>query len=40
MHRVLEDGTNIYGEQTSHHPPVSNYLIEGPDKSYQFSGYA
>ena len=24
-----EKGTRVYCEQTSHHPPISNFLIEG-----------
>jgi len=36
---VLPDGTKFYGEQTSHHPPVTNFLLEGPRNSYRFSGY-
>jgi len=34
------DGTKIYLEQTSHHPPTSNYLLVGPEKSYEMFGYA
>jgi hypothetical protein len=37
---VKEDGTTIYLEQTSHHPPTSNYHIIGPNNSYQIFGYA
>ncbi|KAL4483593.1 hypothetical protein ABPG72_016874 [Tetrahymena utriculariae] len=33
------DGTKLYGEQVSHHPPVSYFLAEGPNKSYLYSGY-
>ena len=25
-----EAGTTVYAEQTSHHPPISHFLIEGP----------
>lgn len=33
------DGSKIYMEHVSHHPPISNYLIEGPPKSgYKFFG--
>jgi hypothetical protein len=35
----LTDGTEIYAEQISHHPPISCYLIIGPNESYRFSGY-
>ena len=24
------DGAKIYVEQTSHHPPITNFLMEGP----------
>ena len=36
---VLDDGSRFYGEQTSHHPPVTNFLFEGPDNLYRFSGH-
>lgn len=33
------DGTKIYMEHTSHHPPVSNFLLEGPSSAgYKFYG--
>jgi hypothetical protein len=35
-----QDGANIYCEQTSHHPPISHYYIEGPDKRYIVHGHA
>lgn len=35
----MNDGAKFYGEQTSHHPPVTNFLFEGPDKLYRFSGF-
>ena len=25
-----DDGTRIFCEHTSHHPPISNFLLEGP----------
>ncbi|KAH0793277.1 Oxysterol binding protein [Histomonas meleagridis] len=28
------NGVTIYGEQTSHHPPISDFQIETPDKSW------
>lgn len=34
------DGTTIYLEQTSHHPPTSNLLLVGPEKNYELFGYA
>jgi len=33
-----EDGTKIYCEQISHHPPISAYLIIGPKNSYRLYG--
>jgi hypothetical protein len=35
-----EDGTSIFLEQTAHHPPTSNYLLIGPEKSYEMFGFA
>ncbi|CAG9320769.1 KES1_4 [Blepharisma stoltei] len=40
IHVKLEDGTDMYGEQTSHHPPVSHFQIIGPDKIYMMYGNA
>jgi hypothetical protein len=37
---IKDDGTTIYLEQTSHHPPTSNYHIIGKDKNYEMFGYA
>ena len=36
---MWEDGSHEYVEQTSHHPPCSNFLIIGPNNNYKFSGY-
>ncbi|EGR29503.1 oxysterol binding, putative [Ichthyophthirius multifiliis] len=34
------DGTKMYAEQISHHPPVSYFLVYGPNGSYlQFGNY-
>eukprot|EP01087_Luapelamoeba_hula_P021186 TRINITY_DN735_c0_g1_i1.p1 TRINITY_DN735_c0_g1~~TRINITY_DN735_c0_g1_i1.p1 ORF type:complete len:442 (+),score=89.76 TRINITY_DN735_c0_g1_i1:324-1649(+) len=33
------DGTRIYCEQSSHHPPVSNFLVFGPKEEYRFYGF-
>lgn len=33
------DGTSYYCEQTSHHPPVSHFLVIGPQKRFTCSGY-
>jgi hypothetical protein len=35
-----KDGTHIYLEQTSHHPPTSNFYMNGPNKSYDMFGFA
>ena len=29
----------FYAEQTSHHPPITNFLLEGPNNLYRFSGF-
>ena len=29
----------MYCEQTSHHPPVSYFLVYGPNKCYRYFGY-
>lgn len=34
------DGAKLYVEQTSHHPPISNFLIEGPNNAYTISGWS
>ena len=33
------DGTQIYCEHTSHHPPITNFLMEDKDGLYTLSGY-
>jgi hypothetical protein len=35
-----QDGSRIYLEQTSHHPPVSNYIMYGPNNTYKFHGFS
>ena len=35
----LEDGTKMYCEQTCNHPPISNFMVEGPEQLYVMSGY-
>ncbi|CAD8113109.1 unnamed protein product [Paramecium sonneborni] len=35
-----EDGTQLYCEQISHHPPLSYFLVYGPKRSYKFFGYS
>lgn len=39
LQATLKDGTKIYCEQISHHPPISYFLIYGPNNCYQFSGF-
>ena len=36
---VKSDGTAIFLEQTSHHPPTSNFYLVGPNKSYEIFGF-
>ena len=35
-----EDGTEVYCEQTCHHPPVSHWQVIGKEDSFRFTGYA
>lgn len=37
---TLGDGTPCYIEQTSHHPPVSHYLVQPESGDYQFTGFS
>jgi hypothetical protein len=36
----LDDGSKVFIEQISHHPPISYMLHEGADNLYRFSGYS
>jgi hypothetical protein len=36
----MEDGSKVYMEQISHHPPVSYMLTIGPGKNYRWYGYS
>lgn len=36
---TLGDGTPCYVEQTSHHPPVSHYLVQPESGEYQLAGF-
>jgi len=36
----LSDGTRVFMEQVSHHPPVSAFQVIGPEKSYYFHGHS
>lgn len=38
MQGSYPDGTKIYCEQISHHPPVSFFLAVGPNNSYRYYG--
>lgn len=37
LYGVLEDGSEMYAEQSCHHPPISHFLIE--NKYYRHTGY-
>jgi hypothetical protein len=37
---IWEDGSEIFLEQTSHHPPISHYIMYGPNKNYKYYGYS
>lgn len=34
----FKDGTQVYCEQITHHPPISYFLVVGPSKSYKYYG--
>ena len=36
---IFDYGTTLFAEITSHHPPISNYMIYGPAEIYKFYGY-
>jgi len=36
---VGQDGARVMCEQTSHHPPISHFIVEGPQGNYKMSGY-
>ena len=36
----LIDGSHVYMEQVTHHPPISFMFQEGPNKSYKWYGYS
>jgi hypothetical protein len=38
MHGHYNDGTQVFLEQTSHHPPISYILCYGPNNSYKYYG--
>ena len=35
----FSDGTRYYCEHTSHHPPISQFLVEEPSKQWRMHGY-
>jgi hypothetical protein len=37
---LYEDGSKIFLEQSSHHPPISHYIMYGPKDSFKFSGFS
>lgn len=39
MQGEFPDGTKIYLEHVSHHPPIARFLVEDVDGGYTLSGY-
>eukprot|EP00826_Nyctotherus_ovalis_P035735 TRINITY_DN3093_c0_g1_i5.p1 TRINITY_DN3093_c0_g1~~TRINITY_DN3093_c0_g1_i5.p1 ORF type:complete len:481 (-),score=161.09 TRINITY_DN3093_c0_g1_i5:30-1472(-) len=39
LEATLEDGTIIFIEHTSHHPPISNFYVQGPKDIYKLYGH-
>jgi len=39
LEATLEDGTDILVEHTSHHPPISNFFVQGPNNLYKLYGH-
>ena len=37
LYGILEDGSEMFAEQSCHHPPISHFLIDNP--YYRLSGY-
>jgi hypothetical protein len=37
---MYEDGSKIYLEQSSHHPPISHFWMVGPYNSYKLHGFS
>jgi hypothetical protein len=35
----MEDGSKIFIEHTSHHPPISNFIVEGAKGKYKLYGH-
>jgi hypothetical protein len=40
MEGEFPDGTKIYCEHTSHHPPITNFLLEAPNDSVRIFGHS
>lgn len=36
---MLSSGERFYAEQVSHHPPITNFQLVGPDNLYEYSGF-
>mmetsp|Transcript_34336 Transcript_34336/g.35628 ORF Transcript_34336/g.35628 Transcript_34336/m.35628 type:complete len:421 (+) Transcript_34336:44-1306(+) len=36
----FSDGTKIFMEQTSHHPPITHYELIGPNNNFYFTGFS
>lgn len=36
---TYDDGTQVFCEQSSHHPPITNWEMIGPGKNYHFYGH-
>lgn len=39
LQQECKDGTKIYCEQTTHHPPITSYVFDGPDNLYSLEGW-
>jgi len=39
MQGSFKDGTKYYCEHTSHHPPITNFLLEDPNGKFKMYGY-
>ncbi len=35
----FEDGTQFYAEQTCHRPPISHFMMVGPQDRFVYTGY-
>ena len=36
---IAGDGSGVFAEQTSHHPPTSHFYVHGPNGAYYFHGW-